>query len=239
MTYTVGTIHETSANSVAQSSIDAPNFTATAGDTLIAILQWGTPSTATATLNDSVGTNDTWTECGSGVIDGTAQLQMRAFRLDNAAAGSCTVHAVFGHTVDFPAIIIIPVSGLANPSFDKSAFAVQNSPGTGTDALTGGSTGTLAAQPAMILGLSSDFNNTTTPAAGTGFTSIGTGWTYGGTAGMRVEHKRVTSTSSVSATFTAGTGTDPHASVTLAFDESGAGGGATPKGNITMAAGVF
>ena len=87
-----------------------------------------------------------------------------------------------------------------------SSFNFQAAVGTGTDAITSGNLAALASQPAMLFGLSANFEavGTPTPAAGTGFTSIGTGWDFEATTPltMRSEHKRVTVTTADDATFT-------------------------------------
>lgn len=57
MAYSVGTI-VSSLLASDQVSIDAPNFTAVAGDTLIVWLDWAFNLPDTITLSDTVGTND-------------------------------------------------------------------------------------------------------------------------------------------------------------------------------------
>ena len=83
-------------------------------------------------------------------------------------------------------------------------------------------------------------NHVATTAAGTGFTSIGTAWQLGGgTDLMRAEHKRITSTSAVALTETAGANVR-HTSLAVILSEAGATAGtATPGAGAATAAGLI
>ncbi len=207
MPYAVGTMVENSINSAGpETQIDAPNFTAVAGDLLIcAIAVYGTATTVS--ISATVGSNGTWTRAGSGYQDGSNQMEV--FYLANAAAGSSTIRASFsGGGRGYPCIAIIPVTGIATAApFLDVVFNYQLAPGTGTDAITSTNLAALSTQPALMFGLSTNINasGNAVPNTGTGYTSIGTGWSYGGafSISMRAEHKRVTVTTADKTTFTA------------------------------------
>lgn len=227
MPYTIGSPVENSIDGTGQSTVDAPNFTAVAGDLLIAAVVSFGAGGISFTLSDTVGANDSWTEVGSGLINGNDRLKL--FFLPNAAAGSCTVRCTFGSAVDYPAIYVVPVSGIVTslPN-DMSAFQAQATPTTGTDAVSSGATATLSSQPQLVFGFSLETANNTGPAVGTGNTNIGVGWTFGGgTNACRAQHRRVTATTAVAATFTAVSNSN-HMTGVATFIEAG-GGGATRK----------
>lgn len=218
MAYTVGASVEDSSGLAALTVFDAPNFTAVAGDTLIACLAYFSTNVV-PTISDIVGTNDTWTEVEAGIWDAESASSLRIFYLNNASAGSCTVRASFGSAVDYPGIWVLAVSGLAAAPLDDATFAYQVSPGNATDAVTSGNLNTLAMQPAMIFGYGLCLKDDT-PATGTGFTSIASGHFFGGVIEKgRIEHKRVTATTPTKATFTAVDTTFDWLSATVAFKE--------------------
>ncbi len=224
MPYTVGTLVETASASTGQTTVDAPNITAVAGDALLAYVGYYQSTAVTITLSDTVGTNDTWTQMGTGYHQGAYADSYRVFILPSAAAGSCTVRATFsGDTADYPSILVVPITGLDASPFDQIVWASQGAPGTGTDAVTV-SSATLAAQPAAVFGFCRTGNGNAPPNVGTGFTNIGTFWIGGGAVRGRLEHKRVTSTSATAATFTAPVGNDMHRHSVLVLKEATGGG---------------
>lgn len=202
----VGSVHEFSRNAVGVTTVDAPAFTPTAGNHLLAIISYSHGTAAqSATLSDTTGSNDTWNELETGAY---ASLNgMRAFLLDNAAAASTTVRATFGANVDYPTIVVVEISGLHASAFLDAAFGLSAAPGQGADAITSGNLGTLSAQPAALIGVTYDIGGgNATPTPGTSHTDIGAVWTYEGalsSAAGRVEHRRLTATTATAATFTA------------------------------------
>jgi len=223
MAYTVGTLVETASPNTGQTIVESPNFTAVAGDVLIAIVSYFQSTALTIALSDTVGTNDSWGEMGSGYHNGYTDAY-RAFYRYGVGAGSCTIRATFsGDTADYPAIVVFPVTGLENGSptdpFDQIVWASQASPGTATDAVTV-SSGSLATQPAAVFGFCRVGTSNDPPAIGTGFTNIGTFWIGAAAVRARLEHKRVTSTAATAATFTAGIGTDQHRHAVFIMKES-------------------
>ena len=86
-----------------------------------------------------------------------------------------------------------------NSAFQTTTF------GTGTDAVTSGSTPTLSTPIGVLLGFARGALGAPGPtAAGTGFTDEGYFWSYGGVFPnmLRVEWKALTSTAAVASTFT-------------------------------------
>lgn len=232
MAYSIVNFVETDSGSVDFASFDAPNFTPAAGSALVAFIWFdGDAVNVPCTASDAVGNNDTWNEIGTGVYDGTRYV-MRAFLLLNAANASTTVRITSEspNVMDYPAIAVVEVSGIVTSSaLVGNAGQSQSSPGTGTDAITSGNTGTLTGQPAAVLAMVQNIDSDSTPAAGTGYTSQDSyrAWDYGGgvSLGGRFEHKRVTATTAVAGTFTDATngGGSPYQTIVVALAESGGG----------------
>lgn len=125
------------------------------------------------------------------------------FRSNFGVAGGSTIVAVTFPNApnDFRAICVQEINGALTVSDHKGN--VQDTPGTGTDGVT---TGTMSqVGPGLVTALSYHSTGAVNiPAAGTGFLSQGTGWTFGGgNTGARVE--AVQFAGNKAATFTAGT----------------------------------
>lgn len=237
MAYTVGTAVEAANGGTTQTIVDSPNFTAVTGDCLLAIVRYYQSTTTAFTLSDTVGTNDTWSELGSGYHPGSYASAFHAYTCTSVTGGSCTVRADSGgNTTDYPAIVVVAFTGLNSNPLDQIIWNSQTAPGSGTDAVTSGNSATLATQPSAVIGFCHQTNDTSVAAVGTGFTNIiGTGWVSGGNQHLRVEHQRVTSTSALAATFTAPAGTDVHrTSIIILKEASGAG---TAKKMLLLGAG--
>ena len=141
-----------------------------------------------------------------GLINDATNLQGLAhFVADGVQAGTVTVTATFSATTDFRALCLKEIGDTSgSDSAATSPIQNQQTPSTTTDATTSGLATSISQQPILLSGLSFNILGTSTPAAGTGFTSNGTGWTLGGgVASGRFESKRIASTDSVAATFTA------------------------------------
>lgn len=224
MAYTIGDFVEgDDASGTPTTTFDAPSFAPDAGSALVAFVwYYAAGGPYTITMSDTAGGNDSWSEVGSGLFSGGNG--MRAFVLLNAAATATTVRATFGANVAYPAIAVVEVAGIQTSSaVAGQALQTQATPGTGTDGVTSGNTGTLTGQPAAIIAGTVNTTSAATPAAGTGYTSIGVGWDYGATSSARFEHKRVTSTSAVAGTFTAGNDSE-HQTIAVALLETAGGG---------------
>jgi hypothetical protein len=210
-------------------SVDSPAFSPalTAGNLMVCYvwyLHTNDPTLpTTATL--SGGGSPTWVQ---EAVTSNAQTHLHAFYALNVPGGTTTaVTATFGENISYPAIWVAEYSGFTTSSA-RLAFLGANfaAPTAGANDVTSGLLGTLSDQPAGIIGFSQNENSDGAPTAGTSplaFTSRGTGWDYGATAGARLEDARVTATTSVAATFGRG-GTLQHKVVGFAFKETAGGG---------------
>lgn len=191
-----------------------------AGNTLWCAVSTNDAAGASITVSDSV--NGSWTALD--LADDTVGHQaIRHFYFPNAAAGTPTVTATFSLTSTLRTIWITEITGVKGAPLDGNNGQVQASPGSGTDAISSG-TATNANSPAFIISLSMD-NRTVSPvapAAGTGFTDLGAGWTLSGGNQARLESKRITSQTAVAGTFTGTTGVAP-ITVMAIFDELSTG----------------
>ena len=171
---------------------------------------WVTAGGAT-TITVTDGTN-TYTQVGSQVVASYGDVQA-CFECANCAAGTFTVQANFGTANAFRGIAVHRFSGLTGSG--SLVGQAQTAPGTGADGLTSTNL-TPASQPALLLGISTEYNGTTVNV-GTGF-SLSSAYTSVNTANgsyTTSETKRLTSTSAVAATFTATS--SPQNFVTLAY----------------------
>lgn len=165
----------------------------------------------TTTISVSDGTN-TYTAVGSQVTAGSGDVQ-QVFECLSCTAGTYTVTATLGTAQAFRGIAVHRFSGLTGSG--QLVGQAQTTPGTGADGLSSTNL-TPAAQPGMLLGISTDFNGSTVNT-GTGFTSSAV-YTNVDTANGSYtvsERKNITSTSAVPATFTATS--SPSNFVTIAY----------------------
>lgn len=149
---------------------------------------------STITVSDSVnpGTYTSGTE--GQVFDPLTGQAIQQFHFQNSAAGTLTITASLSGTEAQKGIWAAVITGARPASFDQSTGQVQN----GFPApITSGFTGTLSAQPALVIALSSCFVSSQNPATpGAGFTSTKTAWTGPGLVAVS-EYMRVTSTAAV------------------------------------------
>ncbi len=198
-------VAEFSHNASARTTVVANAFTAVAGEDLLAIIWYAAGAARNFTLADTTGSNDSWNELESGHYDAGNGCGFRAFLLENAAAGTCTLVATVtaSQTVDFPAIAIISVPDLPSTPFLDMVALTQASPGTGDNAVSSG-VPTYSDQPSWMIGLTIDIGSTEPPLmAGTRFRTLGDGpfWDFEGAAvrSARVAARHVTTP--VAATF--------------------------------------
>lgn len=231
MAYGFTQMVENDVNDSASATVATPAFgiSLTAGALLVACV-WYTGHPTARTVALSGAGSPTWNE-ETTVSSGNEHLH--AFYAMNIGGGVTTaLTATFtgagGNNAAFPAIICAEFSGFKT-SAARLAFVGQHqaSPGTGTDGVTSGLLGTLSEQPAGIISFSFNESSDATPAAGTSFTGLTASHDYGGTVSpsSRMEHRRVTATTSVAGTFTTTAGTSPHKTVAWAFSEAAGGGG--------------
>lgn len=201
----------------------------TAGNLLIATVAYlADPDGGARTVTLSGAGSPTWNE-ETALNDGAGNYVHYFYAMNIGGGTTAQLSAAFagnGDSVRYPAIACAEYSGFKT-SGARLAFAAQTqaTPTTSTDATTSGLLGTLAAQPAGIVGFSFNTAGVATPAVGTSFSSGGTGWTYEGatTACLRLEDRRVTATTSVGVTFTAGNNSE-HQTGGWAFEEATGGG---------------
>ncbi len=220
MPYSIGTPQSGEGTGSSATIATSAAVSVSAGDTIVVM---GTVAQAdlTASLACSDGTN-TYT-LRHATYDSTTTANYCIFVAENVSAGSYTPSMSWGgSTRTNRAIYAVPVSGLKAASYQTGAINVQASPGTGTDGITTGNM-TPTEQPAIVIGGVTNGGSINTPAAGTGFTSIGTAWQFGtGTDLFRAEHLRITSTSALALTMTAGANVR-HFSVAVILSELGSG----------------
>lgn len=238
MTYAFVRQVENDINSGAQATIASGAFGAnlTAGNLLVCHVWYtGYPTARTVALSGAG--SPTWVE-ESVVSNGNDHLH--SFYALNIPGGVTTqITATFtgagGNDADYPSIYAAEYSGFKTTGA-RLAFAGQHqgSPGTSTDGLTSGLLGTLSEQPAGIIAFSFNESSDATPASGTSFTALTAAHDYSGSVSpsSRPEHRRVTATTSVAGTFTAGANS-PHKTVAWAFAEAvGGGGGITDISHV-------
>lgn len=183
-------------------------LTPTAGNLLVFAISGDSQDTTSIALSDNLGSHNTFTQIATDLVS-TVNQRCAWWFAENCKGGATTFTATFSATTRFRTIYVSEYSGIATTaSFLNGARAEQIAPLTTTDAVTSGNANATS-QPALVWGFSLDVNGTTTPTAGTGFTSRTGVWSSATCLG-RPEDKRVTATGNVAATFTATTGTDPH-----------------------------
>jgi hypothetical protein len=233
MAYSILNFVEADSSGTNVTTIDAPNFTVTAGSALVLFMWNQDGGSITKTPSDTVGSNDSWTQIGTEQASGTSR--MNAFYLLNAASGSCTVRVTSSDVMDYPCIAVVELSGIATSSaLAGNAANSQATPGTGSNLVTSGNTGTLTNQPAAFIAMTQNTNSGATPAAGTSPISFTSGdsyraWDYGATFGARMEHARLTATTAVAATFTAGEDTLHQTIAVALLEAAGAPAGITKQ----------
>lgn len=193
-------------------------LTPTAGNLLVFAITGDSADTSSIALSDNLGSHNTFTQIGTDLVTTNAQRCAWWFAA-NCKGGATTFTATFSTSTRFRAIYVAEYSGIATASpLLNGARAENDSPGTTADAVTSGNANATS-QPALVWGFSIDTSGTTTPNAGTGFTSRTNVWSTNTCLG-RPEDKRVTATGNVAATFTATTGTDTHGSGVGIFAEA-------------------
>jgi hypothetical protein len=163
--------------------------------------------TATATVADTL--SNSYTQVGTYLTESGVRRSALFFG-NIATGGATTVTVTVSASSATREISVTTYSGLA-AAVQSGATATNNqtAPGTGADAVTTGLM-TPTAQPAIVFGVCRDLTGTSAVSAGTGFTSRGTlaAQDSGDGETSRIEDLRITATSNVAATFTAGTAGD-------------------------------
>lgn len=208
-----------------QSSIATAAFGAnlTAGNALAGMVVGYGTDPGVITLSGAGG--QTWTK-KTQFGDASNGFATLFYALNIAGGVTTALTATFTNAVNFPAIVVVELSGIALSAAEAGYTAqIDTTQSTTTDATTSGATGTLTGQPCAVLGFGLTAN-TVSLAAGSAFASgdRGTWGEYGGSVGGRAEDRRVTATTAVEGLFTLGTN-DNVACAVLALLEATAGGG--------------
>jgi hypothetical protein len=175
-----------------------------AAGSFLGIKVWYEAGNSTVTVTDSAG--QTWTEDAT-VFTNDGGTRSRTFYFNNSASASAlTITVTYGTAVINRAAVAFNATGVDPSAYLSGGHSdVPPTASTATDGLS--IAATPSTQPALVVGIARDFpGDAGAPAFGTGFNDFGTGINLGGTNGARVEWKRVTSTSSLNVTFTAGFG---------------------------------
>jgi len=211
-------VQQNAADAAATATTITVTLTPTAGNLLVFAVAGDSLDTTSIALSDNLGSHNTFTQIATDLVS-VADQRCAWYFAENCKGGATTFTATFSATTRFRAIYVAEYSGIATSgSFLNGARAEQTVPLTTTDAVTSGNANATS-QPALVWGFGINVNGGTTPTAGTGFTSRTGVWSTATCLG-RPEDKRVTATGNVAATFTATTGTDPHASGVGIFAEA-------------------
>lgn len=203
-------VQQNAADNAASAATITVTLTPTAGNLLVFAITGDSADTTSIALSDNLGTHNTFTQIGTDLVTGNAQRCAWWFAA-NCKGGATTFTATFSTGTRFRAVYVAEYSGIATASpFLNGARAENAAPGTGTDAVSSGNADATS-QPALVWGFCIDTSGSTTPNAGTGFTTRTGVWSTATCLG-KPEDKRVTATGNVAATFTATTGGDTHAS---------------------------
>lgn len=156
---------------------------------------------------------------------------------DNLSAGTYVITVTWGASVNYRALLarsITNTSGYDSVASAAHATNFQDPIGTtAANAVTTGLTSTLSKQPALISAMTVQASNSTdTPSAGTGFSAFGATWPQTNNTAI-AEHKRVTSTAALAATFTSPTTTPTYFSAAAVFREGARISGATSSSYTT------
>lgn len=229
MAYTFVQQKENSSAGTGQGSIasGATGSNITNNNLLVWVVEYYSGAAKTITFSDT--RTLTFVECGNVFSASKGEGKRWGYALVGSSGGATeNVTATFSASVDFPGIYIAEYSGLATVAPFTSGEAVgqiQQAPGTGTDAVTSTATPTLATQPCLVFGFSSNITVGFAPVAGTGFTSRTVVWVTSDSQ-SRPQDKRVTATTAVAATWTsqAAHDGDDYSNIVMVFKEAVGGG---------------
>src|SRR5262245_18631240 len=178
----------------ADGSPSAVSVTVAEGGSIYVGVTVSTNSAHTVSVSDG---GDAYTELDSAVTDSTNQQQIRHWYKSNLAAGTYNVTATIGNPIvgqTFAAIVAVAINNVAsNPVVAHGPGQNQAAPGSAADAITSGTAQVPTGTPCIVVSFSQDVSTGThAPDAGSGVTSLGTGWGFGGAAAMRIQGGRLT-----------------------------------------------
>lgn len=192
-------------------------------ETVIVIATYGDGTPVTETFTD--GTN-TYTKVGTTITDAADSQSMVGFVCLNAVGGTYTLNLNLSVSETYVAYRYFRYTGLNNLGTAQATSVWRTSPATSTDGLIGTALSP-ASQPGMLFAFCAETSgNASVPTAGSLFATrgAGTNWTAG--IGYNLaEDRQITSTSSVSATFTVSSSTCQYLMYSIFIPEAGGGGG--------------
>jgi hypothetical protein len=223
MTYgVIGSPSSAAYGSNDHSYIDITGITTTAGSLVCVWIYYGSGATKTVSFS---GLTNALSWNGETHIAGSSEYFACYYAYDCPANSSSTVRASFGANVGWPTIYWAEFSGIATTTPRLGFNGQFENANTTANALNSGLLGTLASQPAMLIGMATNLTGTVTPTAGTSPISFTSAYS----TDAQIEHARLTATTSVEATFTQAENTS-HVATAWAFAEAAAGGGGfTPR----------
>jgi hypothetical protein len=231
MAYALTVLGSIGSASTSGTSLLLPAQTIVTGDH---VYVWTTRGGAsTETITD--GTN-TYTLVPSAQITGGGGDIVSVYESVNVTGGTFTFTQTLGTSLAFRGMGVIRGTQLVT-SASQGVGQSQVAPTTGADATTSTNL-TPATQPGALLGISIVFSGTAI-AAGTGFTDLGTFTSSDTTNGniTRIEHKRLTATSAVAATFTSAVNNSVVSIAIFTAEAAAGGGGAGQRNRLLMGAG--
>lgn len=209
----------------------------TAGNTVIAFVGWDNGTQAAVTMGNGT---DSLTLVGSVVNDSGLRRAMYA-KVNCTGGGSTTFTWSNSTSLTNRRIWVFELSGLDTGSavVANSNPAAQVGPGTGTDAITTGSVSNSAGLTAFHIGVScidTPAGATSPPTAGTGMTSIATGWNLGtADPGARAEFVAgIAASAGSTLTWTANFGSPTYKSSSAMFKETAVGGSTAGRNRMMM-----
>lgn len=191
-------------------------------DTIIVFVPYRISGGTTVTVTDSLG--NTYTEVAGALYAGGVSenhSNYRCFYSNVTSAGTPTVTATFGAATSFCGVFasswsggsLTPYQAVSTPR--KQAGAPATTDGVVSNSVT------VATPPALVMGFADAFTagGGSTLTAGTGYTSMQTGASGGGSHIIRTEYKRVTVSGAQASSWTANFGGVDIGTVTVIFTE--------------------
>lgn len=201
------------------------SVTYTAGQRAMIYLSYGTDAAVTVTISDGTNTYALVKK----VTDSSNTETGIVYEVLNCSGGTFTITVTLSTAQPYRNIVCTTYTSLDNTAANANNGTNNIAPGSGAGGVSSG-TATPGSQPAIVFGYAMDTSGTESSLSadtGAGFTSRGTMANTETAIGVktRIEDRRVTATTAVAATFTAGSGGGRFFSFVVIVPESGGGGG--------------
>lgn len=205
MTYTVAATYDNADNSVG-TALAVTSVVNSAGDRNIVFVTYSSGSRTVESISHN---SNTYNYIGtlSDATNGQSWAILECRNTSASAGSTLTFNLASGEPSR--GVAVVRLTGLDTAVACLIAQNNPSNPGTGANAVTSTNL-TPGAQPGVLCGfVMDDSGGEAGIASGTGFTDLGTISTWEAQIGIKAhwEHKAITSTSAVAATFTATTGT--------------------------------